>query len=120
MILFIRNSQSEKSKILNKGLRLAMQFGKNWLNPVNERLKKLYPFLSDVTIDEYSSTCANVLNDGINYIAKTLSEAPNTPNKELSQLYNSFIIQSHPWISKSNTKALYKQALYYAHHDGLI
>ncbi|HWV65930.1 hypothetical protein, partial [Chitinophaga sp.] len=46
--------------ILNLGLKLSMEFGKNWLLPVSERLSKLNPELTQKQLTDCNEICKRV------------------------------------------------------------
>jgi len=53
--IFQKRKPYDKNEILNYGLKLAMAFGKHWLEPIQSRLIKKYPELTKVEQDEFNS-----------------------------------------------------------------
>lgn len=47
--------QSDESAILNSGLQFSKEFGKDWLKPVQNRLKRKYGHLTMEQLDHYDS-----------------------------------------------------------------
>lgn len=101
-------------EIANYGLNLSMEFGENWLKPINERLNIKYPDLLPIELEEYDKLCKEVNNYSNNFIL----ENPVKNNKEIIFLpFNSFkqdISKKYPWINEENLKRLYSQSCYYA------
>ena len=66
--------------LLNEGLGLAMDWGENWLSPINVRLRKLHPYLSfdeslaPIVRGKYSwvdqENLRRLLNQGVYFAAK--------------------------------------------------
>jgi hypothetical protein len=120
--LFNRSTPSEE-EILNRGLGFAMEFGKNWLQPINSRLKRVYRKLSDSELEEYNDTCQQVMKwanesiyrklEDIDRVDKTISEI------ELEKQFNLELSGVFIWINKTNLKKLFSQTCYYAWRDGL-
>lgn len=98
--------------ILNDALSFSMEFGKNWLKPINDRLSKVH---ENLNYDDLSSI--NVLCKQINEFAH-LNIYQNTNNKNLVfKNYNDFLElmnKENVWINNENMKRLYNQSCYYA------
>lgn len=63
--------------ILNSGLDYAMDFGKSWLLPLQERLKNKYKFLTEKSLNKYDLLCREAMNYGHNFIQQTLLKSHN-------------------------------------------
>lgn len=113
--------------ILNDGLYMAMEFGENWLMPIQDRLSKKYPHLPKETLDRYNSTYRAIMSSSNEFILKKLEEAYQSkrelsPHEFLSQLDKknlianlvSFLHQNYGWINQENISSLYSQAMYYS------
>src|SRR5687768_99590 len=103
--LFAKQTATE-SEILNSGLKLAMEFGKNWLQPIQNRLLKKYDFLTTEQLERYNLICKEVLQDGNHFIYNTLSNLiekdVTIKRSELKHKYDNFILEKYHWVSKSN------------------
>ena len=104
-----------KSEILNYGLDLSMEFGKNWLKPINQRLHNKFPNLNSYELDDYNRICKEV-----NEMAhKFIFDNPVKNEKDLNFIdfstFENFMKQNYSWISKENAKRLYNQSCYYAY-----
>ena len=119
--LFTKQPVTE-TEILNSGLKLAMEFGKNWLQPIQNRLLKKYNFLTTEEVDKYNLICKEVMRNGNAFIYDTLSnlteKEATIKRRELKNQCDNFILEKYPWISKSNLSRLFNQECYYAGKDG--
>lgn len=59
---------------LNVGLMLAMEFGENWLEPIQARLRLRFPALSEREVSRCNTMCRAAMNFGRNQFAKAVSE----------------------------------------------
>ena len=124
---FLKNLFSEKNpsevEILNSGLSFAMEFGQNWLQPIQERLAKKFSFLSSLELDNYNATCKNVMDNGQEFVYKILENLVENnqtiKEMELKQKFADFILSEYNWIDKKNISKLFSQICYYAYKDGL-
>lgn len=103
------------NEILNIGLDFSMEFGKNWLNPINQRLKNKFPDLTSVELEKCNNICKKVNKIANNFIF-------DNPVKNTTELtfvdfseFENFMKQDFDWISKKNLKRLYNQSCYYAY-----
>lgn len=105
-----------KDAILSEGLELAMEFGPNWLKPIQGRLKVRHPELSADELDEYERICRAALELGTSAVPACWRQAGDEPGafRNWSQL----VRRQYPWISDSNLKHLFSQGCYYAWKDG--
>lgn len=120
--LFKSESQDSKEEILNNGYRMALEFGKNWLQPVNERLRKKYPKLSAEEIQEFSDTCHNIRKEGNQFIYNRLRQLTELQQKitehELNIELTDWMGEHYPWVNNANIKRTISQGIYYAAKDG--
>ena len=109
--------------ILNKGLEFAMEFGANWLKPIQERLAMKFPDLSEDELNNYNEACRAAMFGGQDFVYKTLEATAEKREKitggELKARLKNFLAEKYPWTDPSNTDKLYSQAVYYAWKDGL-
>jgi hypothetical protein len=112
-----------KEKILNRGLEFALEFGPNWLHPIQSHLSKKFPDLQTDELDKYDSICRTAMKDGHEFIYKTLEiaakEKIKIKEKDLEDELNSFLNKTYPWIDSGNLKRILSQGFYYAWKDGL-
>ncbi|UTW65368.1 hypothetical protein KFE94_11960 [bacterium SCSIO 12643] len=102
-------------EILNSGLNLSMEFGKNLRQPINNRLIKLFPNLSNSQLEMYNSECSCARDYGLNLIYDLYSK--NTWKVDGKKIENEFcnnFKNKYPWVSDSNLVRLFNQGSYYA------
>jgi hypothetical protein len=108
--------------ILNDGLKLSLQFGKNWMQPIQNRLKKRFPTLTQEELDFYDSTCRKTRDNGLNFIFDRLKEAADNDLQldkgTFRSDFNKRMFVQSPWVTKSNLNRIFNQAMYYAWKDG--
>ena len=49
---------------LNVGLNIAMEWGEDWLQPIQERLRAQFPKLDVATLDECNEICQAAMRTG--------------------------------------------------------
>lgn len=112
---FIRRKQPyNENQILNDGLDYALEFGSNWLQPIQFRLVKLYPELSETQLDNYNSQCQIAMKTGHEQVY-ALAELSG---KDIS--FDTFVTsftKSFPWVNDKNLKHIFAQGMYYARKD---
>lgn len=105
---------SINQEIANYGLNLSMEFGEDWLKPINDRLAKQYPELLPTELVHYNELCKKVNVYANDFIRNN----PVKNNDELIFLpFNEFkneILQKYNWINEENFKRLYSQSCCYA------
>lgn len=118
----IFKEEPTESDILNSGVLLAMKFGKDWLQPIQERLGRKYKFLSIAELDSYNAICKEVMDSSHRFVYDTLAncEKANTTitNKDLKESHRHYLSTKYSWLTKSSIKYLLNQGMYYARKDG--
>jgi hypothetical protein len=104
-------------RILNVGLDLAMEFGKNWLQPIQTRLAKKFPTLSPAQLDEYERACREAMKFGHAQVPIQWRRAGGQ-EKSARRLFDEVVLAAHPWITRTNLSHLFSQGCYYAWKDG--
>lgn len=101
-------------EISNVGLQFSMEFGENWLKPINERLFRKYPNLNKNELDKYDKLCEKVNKIGNDFVRKN----PEKINGKLEFIdikrFEIFMLEKYNWISDENLNRLYSQSCYYA------
>jgi hypothetical protein len=114
--------QYTEEEILNIGLDFSMEFGKHWLEPIQKRLSKKIPYLTQEELDNYNVVCEKTRDDGLFILMRILEEIEEENSMTSYELFNSFkkvIIDKYNWINKKNLNHLYSQGRYYAWKDGI-
>ncbi|RYE26542.1 MAG: hypothetical protein EOP51_00300 [Sphingobacteriales bacterium] len=120
--LFRRRKNYNEADILNAGLDMAMEFGKNWLQPIQERLGKKFPALKNSRLDHYNKICRGAMKAGQKFIYDTLA-ANQEPghkidSKDLQVDFEQWMVARYPWVDQANLRRVFSQGMYYAWHDG--
>lgn len=101
-------------EIANYGLHLSMEFGENWLKPINERLSKKYQQLLPAELEQYNKLCKEINTYANDFIYSN----PVKNNEEVTFLpfedFKQEILKKYTWINEENLKRLYSQSCYYA------
>ena len=120
--LFKKKRFSE-NEILNLGLKYAMEFGTNWLQPIQSRLSQKVPNLTKTELDRFDQTCRSAMETGHNFIYERLSKLSDDQqtieSNQLTKEFEGLLKEKFFWISRSNLKSLLSQSIYYAWKDGL-
>ncbi|WP_300597551.1 hypothetical protein [Niabella sp.] len=100
--------------LLNKALALSMEWGENWLLPVNERLSKIYPGLADNELIGCNDLCAEINKNAHELVC----ENPVLDGSEIGfmdfEMFSTQLLKKFGWINKGNLQRLYSQSCYYA------
>lgn len=104
-------------EILNVALGFAMEFGKNWLQPVHDRLGTRFPVLTPGELDEYDRCCREVMTFANAQVPFFWSQSEGREQEAFGKL-EQVLLGRYPWLSRSNLKQLFSQGCYYAHKDG--
>ena len=99
-------------EILNAGLDLAMEWGENWLQPIQDRLAKKYPRLSKTQLDEYNATCQAAMKFGHDYVYELVTQ--QGADRVSSEEFERIMLAQYSWVSSGNLSRLFSQGMYYA------
>lgn len=110
--------------ILNRGLEFALEFGPNWLQPIQSRLSEKFSNLQPDELNIYDSICRTAMKDGHDFIYTKLKTAADEKRilkeKDVSDELKLFLHNKYPWINSRNLKEIISQGFYYAWKDGLM
>lgn len=113
--------QPTEAEILNTGLQLAMEFGENWLKPIQQRLFRRYNFLSKEELDKYNLICKTALDDGIRFIQNTLTSLDSRQQyigeRELKLELAVFMRKKYAWINNQGIDRVFNQSCYYSWNE---
>lgn len=119
MLSWLRNRKTEavpdpRNALLNEGLHLAMEWGENWLKPIQERLASRYPALPKGELDEINATCQAAMRFGHDTVYDlALKLGKETKHEDFEPV----MVAKYPWVSSSNLSHLFSQGMYYAWKD---
>lgn len=101
-------------RILNDGLALAMEWGDDWLKPIQARLGREHPGLSVEDLDRYDKECRAAMTRGHHLVGKLAMQEGLQPSPEMFDRFCADARRRDPWISDDNLSHLYSQGCYYA------
>ena len=104
-------------KVLNDGLRLAMEFGEHGLGPIQARLAELHPALSETERDAYGVACRKAMNAGHALVVECLRDAGGD-QIVATRAFRKALAQRFSWINDENLTHLFSQGSYYAWKNG--
>jgi hypothetical protein len=104
-----RNSKNiSEELILNHGYKLALEFGKDWLQPVNERLRKKYPNLSNKDLVKINAHVERLRSEASEFIYQRLEELTNDrkkiSEKDLKIELNDWMINNPQQLSPNDAE----------------
>ncbi len=108
-----------KSETINKAFEFGLEFGPNWLQPINERLSEIDPDLSPYTL-EYLDKHVNDIRDFSVKLVTDLLKNINNEKEAFAKLDNqsdkilASIKQKSPLLSDEVLSQIYSQAIYYS------
>ena len=101
-------------EILNYGLKLAMEFGKNWLQPIQTRLSKKHPELTMEQLDAYNDICQKAMKCGHDCV---YSMESGLTDKQMLERLDAHLSVDFGWVSRKNRSKLFSQGMYYRWKD---
>ena len=106
-----------ESEILNAGLGLALEFGADWLRPIQSRLAREYPELTREELDAYEAACRSAMDFGHAEVRKSWRAAGGV-QAEAARVFREVVLGRYAWIDEENVSRLFSQGSYYAWKDG--
>lgn len=105
----------EPDALLNEGLALAMDWGENWLAPIQGRLRQAHAHLQPPELDDLNASCQQAMKFGHETVhALVLKNGTNVSQDEFTALF----LARYPWASAESTARLFSQSIYYAWKSG--
>lgn len=106
---------TQRDEILNAGLRLAMDWGDQWLRPIQQRLSEIYTHLSDESLNQCNTECQATMKFGNELIMQIAKLNDGDIDRVV---WRERIRTRATWINEDNLSSLYSQGMYYAYKDG--
>lgn len=110
--------------IFNIGLKMASEFGENWLTPIQPRLAKEFSELSIDQLELYNKKCTKARDEGHKFVYAQMEElAAKSKTVSKSWSFSQFEVHmkaKYPLINDENLSHLYSQGCYFAYKDGII
>lgn len=104
----------DEGQILNDGLEYALEFGSNWLQPIQSRLAKRYPELTESELDNFNSQSQASMTAGHKQVYTSVEQSGIEASFEL---FAASYCQKYPWVNEKNLKHVFSQGMYYACKD---
>jgi hypothetical protein len=97
---------------LDKGLSLAMDWGKDWLMPIQERIRAWDSSITPQQADAINEICQRAMRFGWELVRG--QRDLNLNDFESKDEFERRMLVEYPWVDKPNLGRLYSQALYIA------
>jgi hypothetical protein len=105
--------------ILNEGLAMAMEWGEQWLRPIQERLGTTHPELSAGELDRYDAACRAAMSRAHSLVAECWRQGEHD-EKIVVARFTEAMMKSYPWMLDDNLGHAWSQGMYYAWRNGDI
>lgn len=117
-----RNDRCGRDELLNHGLSLAMEWGEDWLKPIQERLLRYHPWLQADQADEINGLAQEAMRLGHHLLYKSVEAAAYgyASCREMvmdKQEFEGQVRARYEWVNEENISHLYAQGRYYAWKD---
>lgn len=108
--------------ILNQGLKLALAWGVDWLQPIQERLAALHPELSKEELEDYNNICREAMFAGFKLVETGFTEESATVRRKnqsdssdavVNSAFKAQMLKQYPWVNDDNLSRLFSQGMYY-------
>ena len=101
--------------VLNDGLALAMDWGENWLAPIQNRLAQQHPQLTRSELDELNATCQAAMR----FAQETIHTMVRQSGEDVSpDQFAAVFLAQYPWVNSENRDRMFNQGMYYAWKTG--
>lgn len=100
-----------KDEIFNHAIELSLEWGENFMKPINERLRAQYPHLSDEEAGHYDALCGGLKNYAFSQIEQAYTKQISWPQAKQN------VDEKYPGLSDENWQRLCTQGQYYAWRD---
>lgn len=104
-------------QILNVGLMLAMEFGENWLKPIQSRLGSQFPELPPSELDRYDITCRAAMKFGHAQFDDAV-RVDSTGGAAAKDAFARLVRERYSWVDDEAMGRLWSQACYYVWREG--
>ena len=106
------NVEKFPDELLNFALDLSLEWGKNWMSPINSRVRAAHPELSEQDAETLNNWCVEAREFAFAEVEKWYPlEVEDKSERALETTR-----QKYPQIDEHNLSHLYNQGMYYAWH----
>ncbi len=99
------------ANIFNAALEMTLEWGENFHKPIQERIRRAYPALTEAEADTLDSLCREIMYYAFEQIEHSYTE------KNSGQQETAAIKAKYPLINEQNMASMWSQGQYYAWHD---
>lgn len=92
-----------------------MDWGENWLAPIQDRLRQRHPQLNPQQLDELNEACQGAMKFG-RATAYELAQAGGA--QVAPEAFAARVLAQYPWLSADNAERLQRQSLYFVWKAG--
>lgn len=101
-------------EIQNTALNLSMEFGENWLQPIQQRLAQIYPKLTAKELEQYNALSKTVNQKANKYVKDHPVKCAEGVTFVDFDRFENYMLAQYDWIAIENLQRLYSQSCYYA------
>jgi hypothetical protein len=106
----------DEEALLNYALDLAQEWGDHWLQPIQDRLSKTYPDLTQKELNTYNTVAKKAMHYGYDLVySMARQHGKNVDETQWKKEY----LSRYPWVNDKNLKHLFSIGNYYAWKDGV-
>ncbi len=118
------NKYSIDADIFNIALKMASEFGEDFLQPIQARLAILFPDMMNEQLDLYNKKSGKARDEAYKFVYHQMSDlAAKSETISKSWSFAQFEVHmkaKYPLINEENLSHLYSQGCYFAYKDGII
>lgn len=107
---------SDDLAIKNRALTLAQEWGKDWRQPIQQRLGAVFAQLSPAELDQLNELVQAAMHHGHDLVYTMAEQQGRAVNQAL---WRATFLQRYPWVDERNLRHLYSTGMYYAWKDGI-
>ncbi len=90
-----------------------MEWGKDWLEPIQARLGARFPSLSAAELEAYNDLCRKSMFFGHEQVVVTYRRREKDQTRHFER-FGAAVRAEYPWVSSDNLSQLFSQGCYYA------
>jgi len=110
-----KRRRPSRDALLNEGLGLAMDWGDDWLAPINARMRERHAHLETAELDALNDECQGAMRLGHETVYAGLQGNGTAPTAEALA---AIVLARYPWVNPENLARLLHQGVYYAAKTG--
>ncbi|MCA9643383.1 MAG: hypothetical protein H6718_10950 [Polyangiaceae bacterium] len=100
-------------ELANLSLRLALEWGEDWLVPIQERLSQIRPDLTQAQLDDCQADAKRVFDHALK-LGREALKRHGLEGSAAADASRQALLEAFPWLDEANLSRLVSQSLYYA------